>query len=255
MGRKKDKKKIKKKKKHQPPSYAKAEVADDLGIIVPSFKGKPPPEYEEAPSYFESVRDNNQAENPIIMTILDRLRKNVKLRRQAERTIEEKGGGAFVVFYPRVEVAITAQGGDYLHWMSVADLTLRFHEDVYKESLRVIKERSESKNKCNIAHLPILCVIRRDREFVTNYVFGIPFLRGEEEEEEEKVDNLKDIPPDVYVCASCAMLGAKHTCKKCKCVSYCSKKCQVKDWGVHKMVCDNLSASASDLFSPSSLKT
>jgi len=43
-----------------------------------------------------------------------------------------------------------------------------------------------------------------------------------------------------FTCASCHQTGLKlKKCSRCRNISYCSRKCQVKDWPKHKEICRN----------------
>jgi len=53
----------------------------------------------------------------------------------------------------------------------------------------------------------------------------------------EMSDMLSDVPCDLR-CGLCGM-KSKLRCGRCKLQRYCSKDCQVKDWGKHKLVCSS----------------
>ena len=55
--------------------------------------------------------------------------------------------------------------------------------------------------------------------------------QGEEEAGEEG-----GAAHSIHVCAVCEA-PAEHRCSACKCVAYCTREHQKKDWKAHKLVC------------------
>ena len=56
------------------------------------------------------------------------------------------------------------------------------------------------------------------------------------EESEHRAEKMPEVARDGVTCVSCASPGDKK-CTACHSVTYCSQKCQKKDWSRHKRLC------------------
>ena len=56
------------------------------------------------------------------------------------------------------------------------------------------------------------------------------------EESDHRAEKMPEVARDGVTCVSCASPGDKK-CTACHSVTYCSQKCQKKDWSRHKRLC------------------
>jgi len=68
-------------------------------------------------------------------------------------------------------------------------------------------------------------------------ILPAPWLDSTRRNVREVAEEARDMGGLGKECKVCGLVGARKKCGKCMIVVYCSRECQVTDWGEHKIIC------------------
>ena len=125
------------------------------------------------------------------------------------------------VFVPYDEIKQSGCYGTESSIMDIYDVKTHFVVIVTIGVCKISKRRDENDGLVRYYHVPMILTgsVYKTHHHPEDYIASI--MQG-------------------HGCRSCNRVVALKKCARCHCVRYCSKRCQVADWYIHKKLCEQL---------------